>query len=341
MMATANVRDVAALAKVSVGTVSNVLNRSKPVAPDTERRVLDAIDKLGFVRNDAARQLRMGRSRTVGFMVLDVANPFFTDVARGAEDTLAPLGRPLVLGNSGDALDRELAYLDLFEEQRVAGLLITPVGQVHGRLMRLRERGSPVVLVDRHDHGRSFSSVSVDDQRGGELAATHLLDLGRTRLAFLGGPASILQVEQRARGAADAVRTQAGEATLRVLEQETMNAEGGRAGAERLLALPASERPDAIFAANDLMALGVLQALTFAGVRVPDDIALIGYDDIFYAATAAVPLSSVRQPAREMGRTAADLLLHEIDAPSPPTEYRHITFTPELIIRDSTAGRPA
>ncbi|MGD8169126.1 LacI family DNA-binding transcriptional regulator [Herbiconiux sp. P16] len=334
-MATANVRDVAALAGVSVGTVSNVLNQSKPVAPETAKRVLDAIDKLGFIRNDAARQLRVGQSRTVGIMVLDVSNPFFTDIARGVEDTLTSFGRSLILGNSAESATRELSYLDLFEEQRVSGLLITPVGNVLTRLERLRERGSPVVLVDRHENARSFSSVSVDDHRGGQIAAEHLLDGGRTSIAFVGGPRAVLQVAQRSGGAQDAVRER-GARPLRVLELDSMRADAGRVGAEQLLALPAAERPDAVFAANDLIALGVLQALTHAGVRVPDDIAIIGYDDIYFAANAAIPISSIRQPAWEMGRTATELLMAEIDAPRG-TDFRHVVFQPELIVRESTS----
>jgi LacI family transcriptional regulator len=334
-MATANVRDVAALAGVSVGTVSNVLNQSKPVAPETAKRVHAAIDKLGFIRNDAARQLRVGQSRTVGIMVLDVSNPFFTDIARGVEDTLTTFNRSLILGNSGESAARELGYLDLFEEQRVSGLLITPVGDVLARLERLRERGSPVVLVDRHENARGFSSVSVDDYRGGQIAAEHLLDTGRTSIAFLGGSRDILQVAQRSGGAQDAARERDAR-PVRVLELDSMRAEAGRLGAEHLLALPAAQRPDAVFAANDLIALGVLQALTHAGVRVPDDIALIGYDDISFAANAAIPISSIRQPAWEMGRTATELLMAEIDEPRGTADYRHIVFQPELIVREST-----
>jgi LacI family transcriptional regulator len=335
-MPAANVRDVAALAGVSVGTVSNVLNQSKRVSPDTAKRVLDAIEKLGFIRNDAARQLRVGQSRTVGLMVLDVSNPFFTDVARGVEDTLAQFGRSLILGNSGENAERELGYLDLFEEQRVSGLLITPIGNVLPRLERLRERGSPVVLVDRHENAHTFSSVSVDDHRGGQLAAAHLLDLGRECLAFVGGPRRILQVEQRSSGAQDVI-VERGARPLHVLELDSMRADAGRRGAEQLLALPAAERPDAVFAANDLIALGVLRELTRAGVRVPDDIAIIGYDDIYFAANAAIPISSVRQPAWEMGRTATELLMAEIEEPTK-RDYRHVVFQPELIVRESTAG---
>ena len=338
-MAAANIRDVAALARVSVGTVSNVLNKSKNVSPATELRVLAAIEELGFVRNDAARQLRVGQSRTVGMMVLDVRNPFFTDVARGVEETLADHARSLILGNSAEDARRELEYLDLFEEQRVSGLLITPVGDVAPRLESLRRRGSPVVLVDRHDGAENFSSVSVDDQRGGALALEHLIGVGSVRPAFVGGPRAIMQVRHRLEGARAALE-QSGGGALRVIEMPTMSAEAGRTAGEQLLALPASERPDAIFAANDLLALGVLQALIHSGVRVPDDIALIGYDDIYFAASSAIPLSSIRQPAEAMGRAAAELLIAEIDN-GAPSAYQQVLFQPELVIRESTSRNNA
>lgn len=336
MMVAANVRDVAALARVSVGTVSNVLNSTKKVAPGTEKRVLEAIETLGFVRNDAARQLRVGQSRMVGMMVLDVGNPFFTDLARGVEDTLALSSRSLILGNSAEDAAREESYLHLFEEQRVAGLLITPVSRTTDRLERLRRRGTPVVLVDRFGGVGDFSSVSVDDRRGGQIALQHLVDIGRVRPTFIGGSSAVVQVSERLHGA-QSVLSEAGIAPLRVLERAYMSADAGRDAAEELLALAPSERPDSIFAANDLLALGVLQALTRAGVRVPDDIAIIGYDDIYFAASAAVPLSSVRQPTRGMGKAAAELLTAEIDG-TAGSEFQHVVFEPELMARESTTG---
>ena len=144
-----SVRDVAAVAAVSVGTVSNVLNRPDKVAPATAERVLAAIDSLGFVRNDAARQLRAGRSRSIGLVVLDIRNPFFTDIARGAEERAAEKGMTLLVGSSQEDPDRERAYLDLFLEQRVSGVLLSPVTDSRNRLERLRSNGVPVVLVDR------------------------------------------------------------------------------------------------------------------------------------------------------------------------------------------------
>lgn len=330
-----SVKDVASAAGVSVGTVSNVLNRPEKVSPATLEHVQRVISELGFIRNDAARQLRAGTNRAIGMIVLDVRNPFFTDVARGVELRLGEHRRPLILGSSGQDAERESTYLDLFEEQRVSGLLITPVGKVLPRLRRLRERGTQVVVVDRRTGSREFSSVAVDDVRGGRIAAAHLVGAGRTRLAFIGGPQGLTQIRHRLRGAESVVADHAG-TSLRFVETGTMDADAGRRGAESLLALPAHERPDAIFAANDLVALGVLQALTLAGVRVPDDVAILGYDDIDFAASAAIPLSSVRQPREEMGEVATDLLLAAIE--DPGVQVRDIVLEPELVVRRSTAG---
>ena len=174
------IRDVAAAASVSVGTVSNVLNAPERVAPATVARVHAAIEQLGFVRNDAARQLRAGRSRCVGLLVLDVGNPFFTDVARSAERHAAHSNLVVLLGTSDDDPRRERAYLETFDEQRVFGLLISPVGEDLDRLLALHGRGVPVVLVDRDGAGTPFASVAVDDVAGGRLAAGHLCEQGRT-----------------------------------------------------------------------------------------------------------------------------------------------------------------
>ncbi|MFE6253762.1 LacI family DNA-binding transcriptional regulator [Agromyces sp. NPDC057865] len=333
-----SVRDVAAAASVSVGTVSNVLNRPEKVAPDTVARVLAAIDELGFVRNDAARQLRAGRSRSIGLVVLDVRNPFFTDVARGAEDRAAEDNMTILLGNSDENGDRERAYLDLFEEQRVHGVLISPLGDDETRLQRLRGRDTPVVLVDRVSEDRNLSSVSVDDVVGGELAVRHLIETGRRRIAFIGGPMGIRQVADRLAGARRAVEAEP-DATLEVIETESLTVLEGRAAGEAIRERAAGERPDAVFAANDLLAMGVLQALNMLGsVRVPDDVALIGYDDIDFASAAVVPLSSIRQPASLIGYTAVDLLLKEAASGEGFTPEQ-VVFQPELVVRDSTRAR--
>ena len=334
-MASMSVRDVAKRAGVSVGTVSNVLNHPEKVTRATVERVQTAIQELGFIRNDAARQLRAGRSTTVGLVVLDARNPFFTDLARGAEDRAAEVGLSIIMGNSDENTQRESTYLDLFEEQRVRGVLISPYGDITDRLVRLRQRGIPAVLVDRSSGDESFSSVSVDDVVGGQLAVEHLIQQGRRRIAFVGGPFEIRQVADRLTGASRGVAAHRGTG-LEVVMIAALTVLEGRAAGIGILNRAAADRPDAIFAANDLVAMGVLQALMMQGdVTVPDQIALIGYDDIDFASAAVVPLSSIRQPSALIGRTAVDLLLREA-SPSAGFAPEQVVFQPELVVREST-----
>lgn len=331
-----SVRDVAAAARVSVGTVSNVLNRPDRVAPETVARVQLVIAELGFVRNDAARQLRAGRSRTIGLVVLDLRNPFFTEVARGAEERASERGLSVLVANSDEKQVREVTHLDLFEQQRAFGVLISPVAENMPRLAQLQSRGTPVILVDRESHDSQFASVAVDDVEGGRLAAAHLLDTGRRRLAFVGGPMTLRQVADRLAGAQRATAVVPG-ATLELIGTEALTVAEGRAAGHLIMNRPKPERPDAVFAANDLVALGVLQSLVMAGdARVPEDIALIGYDDIDFSAAAVIPLSSVRQPAALIGSTAVDLLWDIADGGS--VERAHVVFQPELVVRATTMG---
>lgn len=331
-----SIRDVAARAGVSVGTVSNVLNHRDKVSPDAAQRVHDAIAHLGYVRNDAARQLRVGRSSTIGLVVLDVRNPFFTDLARGAEAEADRRGLAVILGNSGEDERREARYLDLFEEQRVRGILISPYGETGPRLRLLRERGTPAVLVDRRSEDDTFSSVSVDDELGGFLAASHLIDAGLRRIVFAGGPSALQQIVDRFAGARRAVDAAPG-VMLETIETPGASVADGRVAGEAVADRPDPERPDAVFAANDLVAMGVLQALAQRGLRVPEDVAIIGFDDIDFASAAVVPLSSLRQPTELMGRTAMRILLEEID--DPDAAAQHVVFEPELVVRASSGGR--
>jgi LacI family transcriptional regulator len=302
--------------------------------------VQEAIKALGFVRNESARQLRAGRSRIIGLVVLDVANPFFTDVARGVEDEASMSGLAVILCNSDDQLAKETHYLELLEEHRVQGILITPVVGGDERLALLQRRGTPVVLVDSRSPSGGLCSVAVDDVLGGDVAVSHLLAAGHHRLAFVGGPVSIRQVADRRDGALRALRRAGrGPSDLQMIETPALNVSAGlRAGAQ-IAELPAGRRPTGVFCANDLIALGLLQEMTLREIGIPADIAIVGYDDIEFAAAAAVPLSSVRQPRQQLGRTAARLLLEETMEPDNHT-HRQVMFKPELEIRQSSRARP-
>ncbi|MGN5633637.1 LacI family DNA-binding transcriptional regulator [Streptomyces sp. AC154] len=335
MARVAGIKDVARQAGVSVGTVSNVINRPETVLPETRARVLAAIADLGYVRSESARQLRAGRSRIMALLVLDMGNPFFVDIARGAERAARRAGLGVMVCNSGQSSAEEAEYLGLFAEQRVCGVLVTPADATGRNLESFSRHRIPYVLVDRVAPGTGTCAVSVDDVRGGALAVGHLISAGHRSVAYVSGPGDLHQIRDRRTGALSAL-AEAGlepEALVEIPSDRLDVAAGRDAGARLLGLVP---RPTAVFCANDLLALGVLQALYAAGVRVPQDIAIVGYDDIEFAAAAAVPLTSVRQPAVVMGRMAAELLLEEADDDGRH-EHRSVVLQPELVVRASSS----
>ena len=327
------IKDVALDAGVSVGTVSNVINRPDLVAPGTRDRVQAAIERLGYVRSEAARSLRAGTSRIIGQLVLDMANPFFAELAVGAARTAAAAGLRVMLCNSDSDPAEEAACLSLFAEQRVRGVLLTPADPSGAELSVLRRHDIPFVLVDRVTP--EGCSVSVDDVAGGRLAGAHLVETGHGLIVYVSGPMSFAQCRDRLDGALAAITARGlPEDALADVEMSPTDVAAGRHACRALLALPG--RPTAVFCANDLLALGVLQALYAAGVSVPGEMAIIGYDDIEFAGAAAVPLSSVRQPSAELGQLAAGLLVEEIMAVPGQHHHRQVVLEPELVVREST-----
>ena len=337
--ASVSMKDVAALAGVSLGTVSNVLNSPDIVAEPTRRRVELAIAKLGWIPNEPARQLRAGRSRSIGMIVMDIANPFYTDLVIGAENCVHERGYSVQVGNSSQEAARESAQLLVLMQQRVRGVLLAPIWGIDERVRQLKLRGIPVVLLDRAGNQSDFCSVSTDDVEGGRLAAQHLLDQGHTAIAVVGGPGDLQQVRDRRLGAELATSRHNGSARLLTVSTPHLDVESGVRTAEEIVLMPPNERPTAVFAANDLLAIGLLQGFVTAGLRVPDDMAIVGYDDIAFAAAAAVPLSSVRQPRLAIGYRAAELLFDEIAAMDRDESHDHeqIRFTPDLVVRRSSA----
>lgn len=329
-----SLRDVAKAAKVSVGTVSNVLNRPDVVAPATLARVQNTIKELGFVPNGFARHLRSGHSRTLGLIVPDVANPFFTEVARGVEDAASKRDYAVFLCNSDESATKEDRYVNVLIQQQVRGVLITPADVKADRLDAMRERGIAVTLLDRELKGRKQCSVSVDDVHGGQIAIEHLTGLGHKYIAWVSGPESIPQVADRGAGVAKAAKV-AG-ATIETIRVPLMNAAKGEEAARKILEL--DKMPTAIFCANDLLALGVMRVLLENKIRIPDQVSLLGYDDIEFAPSAAIPLSSIAQPSYQMGVTAADLLLNECEE-GDNHEHQQIRFQPQLVERASTSKK--
>ncbi|MBV9846097.1 MAG: LacI family DNA-binding transcriptional regulator [Kutzneria sp.] len=335
-----SIKDVARYCGVSIATVSNVINRPELVADHTRRRVLASIESLGYVRSESARQLRVGHGRMLALLVLDMGNPFFTDVARGAERVARAAGVRVMVCNSDHDFVEEAEHLKLCVEQRVRGVLATPVDPKRVGYDALLRHGIPYVLVDRDADGDQVCSVSVNDVAGGVLAARHLVSLGHRRIAAVIGPASLPQCRDRLAGVRAGLREAAAPGgNLVVLPAAGMDVTVGRRSGARLLELV--PRPTAVVCVNDLVAFGVLQEMFHAGVRVPEEMAIVGYDDIEFAAAAAVPLTSVRQPARDLGRTAATLLIEETGPDSAAHRHQQIVFEPELIVRGSTVPRLA
>ena len=327
-----SLRDVAAKAQVSVGTVSNVLNRPDIVSAITLERVQKTIKDLGFVPNAFARHLRAGFSRTLGLIVPDVANPFFTEVARGVEDAASKRGYAVFLCNSDESANKEEKYINVLIQQQVRGILITPSNRDPVHLEALLDRGIAVTLLDRETKSRTQCSVSVDDVRGGEIAIEYLVSLGHTEIAWVCGPESIPQVSDRGLGVANAAA--AAGISISTIRVPLMNSIKGEQVVDEILTLP--KLPTAIFCANDIVALGVMKGLLDQGVRIPEQISLIGYDDITFAPSAAIPLTSIAQPAYQLGVASAELIISECEE-GDAHAHQQIRFQPKLVIRASTS----
>lgn len=355
-----SVRDVAQRAGVSVGTVSHVLNHPDRVATATRERVEAAIDDLGFVRSEAARRLRDGSSSLVGVVVLDISNPFFTEAARGIEDRLRADGCvPMLCSSDGEA-ERELEIMRILAGQDVRGVIVTPGPATLDNLPVLTSRGIRVVLMDHPAISEDLSTVVADDVAGARAAVAHLLGLGHRRIGFINGPARVRQARDRRAGVLEALADAGLDPVDALVEVEGVSAgtgfsaDAGAVGAAAILdgavagsvgvgtsgsvgsqgALAAAgERPTALFCANDQLAIGAMRVVRARGLSIPEDMAIVGYDDVAVAGELITPLTSVRQPMRELGVTAADLLL------TPEAGVQHITFTPELVVRESTVGR--
>lgn len=332
----ATIRDVARHAGVSAGTVSNVLNRPSYVNDGTRKRVLASIETLNFVPQKAARQYRAGRERTLGFALADMGNPFFVDVALGAEAAAKEFGVGVLLVHNGEDVEREQQNLDLLVQQRVHGIMITPVDERNPRLEQLVARGVPIVYVDRISGDRPCCWLATDDFRGGELAGEHLVDEGHRRIAFLGNLDHSRQVSDRYDGLRAAVTAKGLDAGgVDVIAAKAWKIPDGRQAGADLADRAPGDRPTAVFCANDMLALGLLQELVLRGVRVPDDIAIVGFDDLDWASAATVPLTSVRQPRELLGRTAIRMILDEIEQGAEHV-HEHQILAPELMVRESS-----
>lgn len=326
--------DVAQHAGVSVGTVSNVLSGARRVSPETRGRVEDALRELGFRPNRVARALSQRRTHTVGMVVPDVTNPFFAALILTAEQALAERGFAVLFGNAGNDADVEARYLAEFAERRVDGLVAATSGVAPELLAAVAEQ-LPTVLVDRTIDGWPGDTVVGDDRRGMALAVAHLAGLGHERIALLDGDHGLSTGRARLDGAIE---------RLAALGLEPVSVTAGpftlESGYERASGLlsASSDRPTAICAANDLLAIGALRAAASRGIDVPGALSVTGFDDIAFAAYTSPPLTTVRQQPRRIASAIVDVLTRRIE--DPAAAPAQVVVDAELVVRGSAASSP-
>ncbi|KIL41999.1 hypothetical protein SD70_03830 [Gordoniibacillus kamchatkensis] len=327
------IKDIASAAGVSVATVSYVLNDTRYVSPDKKERVLRAIRELNYVPNAVARGLRVRESKTISLIVSDITNPFYPDVAKACEDYAREFGYTVNMVNTGDDPQRLAGALEQLRKGKVDGAIVTTAMEADRELLRqLMEEGYPIVVAHRPLERFAGDMVVSDNYRGGVLAANHLLGLGHTRIALMTGvPGSTVSL-LREQGYEDAMR----EAGVEVRPEWLISGEAKYApsfqATRALLQLPQDIRPTAVINISDIGALGILDAAYDLGVEVPGELAVVGFDDLFIAASRCVQLTTVKIPRYEIGRTATELLLKRI-AGGKPERSELLTLPVELVVR--------
>ena len=330
------IRDVARRANVSTMTVSRVVNRKGYVRPETQRRVEAAIAELGYVPNTLARSLRFKRTKTLALVLTDITNPFFTTLARGVEDVASDQGFNVIFCNTDESEREQTQYLTVLVQKQVDGVLLVPATSSAAPIDFLQQHGIPVVVLDRRVPAARVDIVRCDSQGAACTLTNHLLALGHRRIALLSGPAEVSTASDRVAG----FRQAFGEAGLAPAEELILlggyTVESGRQMAEQALA--AGERPTAVFAANNFIAIGAYQALRNAGFSVPADLSLVSFDDLAPTVGLDPFLTVVTQPADQMGRCATELLLRRLtqNGDGAPEE---VLLPTALIVRRSTAPR--
>jgi LacI family transcriptional regulator len=328
---TATIRDVARKAHVSVATVSRVLNAKQPVREATRRRIEATIERLGYAPHGTARSLITRRTNTIGVLLPDIYGEFFSELIRGIDATVRRHGyHLLVSGSHGD-------------RGETGAMLRAMRGRVDGLIVLSPETGSkplpphfadalPVVLLNSPVDGTAFDLINIDNYDGAFAMVKHLVGLGHRRIAFIKGPETNRDASERLRGYRDAVRQLSADRAAELEHPGNFREEAGYQAGQRILSL--ARRPTAIFASNDAMAVGCLCALQEAGVRVPADVALVGFDDIPIARFTAPPLTSVRVSIAELGRCAAERVLHGVESKNKH-KRQHMTLPTTLVVRES------
>lgn len=329
----ATIADVATRAGVSTATVSRVLAGLGGARPDTRQRVLKSARELGYRPSGVARSLKLRTTRTLGLIITDIANPFFPELVSAVEEAARDRDYGVLLCNSGEDVEREAAYLELLAERRVDGVVIASSGVGRRHRAWLSTAPLPVVLVNCASPTVPLPTILSDNRAGAALAIDHLVALGHRRIGHITAPARNEAAAERLAGARDALRAAGLDPEALVVAEGDGHVAGGAAAARELLERDRSLT--AIFAYNDLTAIGAVRAVRRCGLRVPDDISVVGFDDVDLAAYADPPLTTVAQETASMGRWAVGRLLDRLDGRRAPAET--VTLPVRLEVRASTA----
>lgn len=327
----ATIRDVAKLAGVSVATVSRVLNKKGYVNIDTEQKVTNAIKQLQYEPNAVARGLAGMQTGTIALILPDISNPFFPEVARGVEDVAHSHGYTVILCNSDDQGSKERSYIEVLKKKYIDGIIFASSTLEDADITQMRSSDIPLVLLDRAPNKESCSVVRVKNYEGAQLAVQHLIDIGCKRIAHIYGPQDLITARERLSGYEDAVK-QFDWFSPSLMVEGNFRIDGGQQAIETLI----HRHPDVdgIFAGNDLMAVGAVKALNRLGKRIPDDIAVIGFDGIGLTEIVEPELTTIAQPIYEMGRLAATTLIQKISGEMIDNRIHELDV--KLIERDST-----
>lgn len=326
------IREVASRAGVSPTTVSHVINNTRFVSAEARQRVLDAMAELNYRPNVLARSLRRGETRTLGLILPDSANPFFAEIARAIEDAAFSAGYNVILGNSENELAKEQVYVDVLVNKQVDGLIFVATGDHSPSLEHLTRNGLPVVVVDRRLSNLEVDTVLTDNLQGGLSAARYLLNLGHRRIACITGPSNLTPSAERVIGYRRALEEHGLPVEENLIRKGDFHPRSGYLAAVELIRT--QPPPTAIFICNDMMAIGALRALSEAGLRVPQDCSLIGFDDIELSSFTTPPLTTIRQDKAALAEAAVTLLLERIAEPDLPARTRILPT--QLIERLST-----
>ncbi len=331
-----SIKDVARRAGVSIATVSNVMNRPEKVSPATARKVRAVIEELAFVRNDAARSLAAGTSKSLGLVLADIENSLFIDMAQGAQDAAKKAGFRMILANAACDLQQQEEYLDLFDEARMAGLLLAPMEDSTAGINRMRSHGRQIILLNYAPENQDCCTVLVDNVQVGYLAARHLIESGRNRIAFVAGRDLYQPVRDRRVGVKQAIAEAPG-VSLEEIDTRGLLREDGLDVARQLLMRRADLVPDGIVAVTDAIGNGILQGFEEDGtIRVPRDVGVVGCENNRSASSGPIPLTAMRMPGVNMGVAATELLLEELAAAAGEHEHRTIVLQPEVVVRASS-----